>query len=265
MRIRLVAALLLCALPRSAGAHVAPSVNENNRYLRLTVLGDRIRLAYTVFIGEVPGEQARRRLDSNHNGIVDVDEANTYGLELGQVLERSLQIEVDGAPAELRWAEIHVGLGTKSAAAGAFSVDLIAWLCLADTKRMEHTLSLHDSFRVPLPGETEVLVEESPGVTVTRSAVNEHTPTPKLKNVWRGDRGILREHGLEVAFRVDPSLAVIEPPEVCARAANGAHPSSPATASTHARRGLALILGLAALAVVVASVWTVRRYRKTNG
>lgn len=256
---------MLCVLPRSAGAHVAPSVNENNRYLRLTVLGDRIRLAYTVFIGEVPGEQARRRLDANHNGLIDEHEANAYGLELGEVLERGLQIEVDGAPSRLRWAEIHVGLGTPSAGAGAFSVDLIAWLCLADTGRTEHALSLHDSFRIPLPGETEVLVEESPGVTVTRSALDEHTPTPKLKTVWRGNRGLLREHGLDLAFRVDPSLAVIESPEACARAATGAATTSTATASALAGRGPTLVLGLAALVVVVASVWTVRRYRKTNG
>src|SRR6185369_12131192 len=35
-----------------AAAHVAPSVGDNNRYLKLTPLGDRVRLAYTVFYGD---------------------------------------------------------------------------------------------------------------------------------------------------------------------------------------------------------------------
>ena len=34
-------------------AHVAPSVDDNNRYLKVTPLHDGIRLAYTVFFGEI--------------------------------------------------------------------------------------------------------------------------------------------------------------------------------------------------------------------
>jgi hypothetical protein len=265
VRIRLVAAFVLCALPRPVSAHVAPSVNENNRYLRVTALGDRIRIAYTVFLGEVPGEQARRRLDADRDGMVEENEADTYGRELGKVLEGNLALELDGAPTELRWSEIHVGLGTPATSAGAFSVDLIAWLCLADSAKPEHSIWLRDTFRVPLPGETEVLVEESPGVTVTRAALDEHATEPRLKSQWRGDRDYLREHGLRVEFRVDPSLAVIESPEACARAAAGAGNASPAPTPSPTRRGRTLLLGLAVLAGSIVVVWAARRYRKTNG
>jgi len=264
VRIRLVAAILLCALALPAGAHVIPSVNENNRYLRLAVLGDRVRLAYTLYIGEVPGNQARHRLDSNHDGIVDEHEADAYGRDLGQTIQRSLKIVLDDAPATVRWAEIHVGMGTPDANAGSFSVDLIAWLCVPDAKRLEHALHLNDFFRVPLPGETEIMVEESPGVTVTRSIVDEHSSHSRLTMFWRGDRGYLRRHGLDLDFRVDPSVAVIESPEACARAAAGTQEGSRARGPRPTGRRLALLAALAALAMLAAILWA-RRYRKTKG
>ena len=54
---------LLCALP--SFAHVAPSERENNRYILVAPLGDRVRLAYTVYMGQVPGRQARDRINAN--------------------------------------------------------------------------------------------------------------------------------------------------------------------------------------------------------
>ena len=45
--------------------HVAPSVDDNNRYLKVTPLRGGARLAYTVFFGEIPGAAERRQLDAN--------------------------------------------------------------------------------------------------------------------------------------------------------------------------------------------------------
>ena len=49
----------------TADAHVAPSVDDNNRYLKVTPSADRLRIAYTVFFGENQGRQMRAGLDTN--------------------------------------------------------------------------------------------------------------------------------------------------------------------------------------------------------
>ena len=47
--------LVVAITVASAAAHVSPSVDDNNRFLKLTPLGDRVRLAYTVLFGDNPG------------------------------------------------------------------------------------------------------------------------------------------------------------------------------------------------------------------
>ncbi len=87
---------LLCALP--SFAHVAPSERENNRYILVAPLGDRVRLAYTVYMGQVPGRQARARMDANRDGRIDEDEARKYGEQVAAQSAPRLSLAVDGVP-----------------------------------------------------------------------------------------------------------------------------------------------------------------------
>ena len=68
--------------------HVAPSVDDNNRYIKVTPLRGGARLAYTVFFGENPGAAERPLLDTNRDGRIDPPESKVFGDHLaGQVLE----------------------------------------------------------------------------------------------------------------------------------------------------------------------------------
>src|SRR3954471_21274401 len=111
-------------------AHVAPSADDNNRYLKLTPLGDRVRLAYTVFFGDVPGANERPSIDSDHDGQINVAEANAFGAKLAAEVGARLDLDIDGHRQPIHWAIIDVGMGIPDVHAGAFSVDLVAWLCL---------------------------------------------------------------------------------------------------------------------------------------
>jgi hypothetical protein len=149
--------LLVVAAITLAGArvdaHVGPSVDDNNRYLKLTPGADRVRLAYTVFFGEVPGAQMRRSLDGNRDGQISDAEAKAYGDKLAAEVAPSLEITVDGITWRVTWSTVTVGMGTPSVTAGAFSVDLVGYLCLPSA-RGRHAVLLRDRFRVPRPGET---------------------------------------------------------------------------------------------------------------
>src|SRR5439155_4694815 len=85
---------LLSLVAARARAHVAPAVGDNNRYLKLTPLGDRVRLAYTVFYGEIPGAGLRGAIDVNHDGAIDDRESQAFGTRLAGEVAAALEITV---------------------------------------------------------------------------------------------------------------------------------------------------------------------------
>lgn len=247
----LVAVVALGAAP-PASAHVAPSFDVNNRYLKLSPLGDRIRLAYTVVYGDLPGAAARRSLDTSGDGQLSDEEGDAFGRALAAEVAPALTVTVDGAPLPVTWAEVHVGLGTPTTAAGAFSVDLIAWLCLPAGDR--HTLVLRDRHALPSPGETGVRIEDGTGIRVEAARLGAEA-LPTLDASWQGAGGPLADPGLTIAFAVLP--AAPRPHDgMCGAAATAAAPP----------RLWRWALPAVFVAMVGATAVFVRRYyRKMNG
>ena len=244
----LVLAITLAAT--SVRAHVAPSVDDNNRYLKVTPAADRVRVAYTVFYGEVPGAQVRPSIDANHDGAISADEGQAFGVKLAGEVGTALDLTIDGTPQPVAWTTVAVGMGSPQVAAGSFSVDMIAWACLPSVGG-RHALQLRDRFRVPHPGETEVKVEDGPGVTVERARVG-RVSDPSNDFRFAGPGGPMTDDGLDLAFVV----------------ADGAPRTGDGTcAAAHARQPVprALVIGVAiALAAVLAGGVTVIQRRRKN-
>jgi hypothetical protein len=234
-----------------ASAHVAPSVDDNNRYLKLTPLGDRVRLAYVIFYGEVPGARLRPAIDADGDGAISDAESRAFGAKLGGELAAALEVSVDGARQRLAWAEISVGMGSPRVAAGSFSVDFVAYLCVA-AARGRHEVRLFDRFRVPRPGETEVKIEDSPGVRIERAMVGELSDASGSFR-FAGPGGPLSESGLLLAFAAGDQ-ALVPADGACSAARAGAgtgagRPSAGAIAAAAAGLGCALA-GAAAVLVL---------------
>jgi len=244
----------LAGLTRPAAGHVAPAIADNNRYLKLTPLGDRVRLAYTVFYGAVPGTALRREMDTNHDGAVDDAESQAFGGRLAAQLAAQLELTVDGARRPVTWSQIAVGMGTPSGLFGPFSVDLIAAICLTPV-RGAHAIELRDRFELAHPGETEIRFEDSPGIGIDRARVGDDDqpgidykiigPTPVLGAP--GPAG-----GIALAFTAGPR-AVVAPDASCARPAPAPAPAAPIGAIAGAAVALAALSG----AIIV--IRTVRR------
>lgn len=205
--------------PRPAAGHVAPSVDDNNRYLKVTPLRDGFRLAYTVFFGEIPGAAERRGIDSNRDGRLDDAEAHRFGNNLASQVAASLVLEVGttARPVPVTWSVVDVGLGSAAVTAGSFSVDMVAYVCAAGRIR------LRDSFRIPRPGETEVKVEDSPGVTLTAARVGP-ADDPQHDYKFLGAGGPLTDDGLEVVWTARPDAPALTGVD-CSAAGNGTAPS----------------------------------------
>lgn len=195
---RVMALALLVAGARPAVAHVAPSVDDNNRYWKLTPMGDRVRLAYTILFGEVPGAAMRRSIDANRDGAISDGEADAFGKKLAAEVRSQLEVSVDGAPQQLAWAQVVVGMGTPKVVAGTFSVDLVAYLCL-ETAGGRHQIRLFDRFAIARPGETELKVEDIPGIQIERAKIGDATD-PAYQFRFVGPGGPLADDGLELVF-----------------------------------------------------------------
>lgn len=196
----------MVAITATAAAHVAPSVDDNNRYLKVTPFGDRIRLAYTVFFGEVPGAIARRDIDTNHDGQLTEAEGHAFGQTIANQVAAGLEVEVDDKVVTMPWASVDVGLGTPLVAAGSFSVDLIGYACLP-VARGTHRLVVHDRYRIAHPGETEVKVEDAPGIAIDKAHVGPaNDPSHDFR--FAGPGGPLSDDGLELTFDAGPRSTV---------------------------------------------------------
>ena len=189
-----------------AAAHIAPSVDDNNRFLKLTPLGDRVRLAYTILFGDNPGHGKRPGLDANRDGLVDEAEAQAFGAKLAVDVAEALDVDVDGKPYPVVWAQVAVGMGSPQTTAGTFSVDLVGYLCLA-RPRGAHHVQLRDRFRLTRPGETEVKIEDGPGVAISRARLG-RADDPGLDFRFAGPGGPLAEDGLDLAFEAGDRAAV---------------------------------------------------------
>jgi hypothetical protein len=229
---------------RPARAHVQPSVDDNNRYIKVQPFGDRIRLAYTVFFGEVPGAGMRPQIDTNHDKTISEAEAQAFGEKLAAEVAANLTVELDGAGVRVTWSEIAVGMGSPQVAAGTFSVDLVAWVCAS---RGEHHLALHDRFRVLRPGETELKVEDSPGVAIAHARIGA-TDDPQHDFKFVGPGGPISDDGLDLVYTASDRAPVI-PDVVCASAAGGGS----------SRTLVAVLVGLGIAGLAGGVYWFVRR------
>ena len=216
------AALAVVAVTVLAG-HVAPSVDDNNRYVKVTPLGDGVRLAYTVFFGEIPGATERKQLDANRDGRIDDAERRRFGDKLAAEVTAALDVDLDGKPQKFTWQIVDVGLGSEAVAAGSFSVDLVTYLC--GTPGTKHSIRLRDQFRIPRPGETEVKVEDSPGVTVTRAKVGA-ADDPSHDYRFVGPGGPLSDDGLEVEWTASATSERV-PNATCGKAMSGKPGTTP--------------------------------------
>ena len=209
MRPLVLAPVLLLSAP--ALAHVAPSAESNNRYLKATLLPTEVRLTFTLFFGDRPGVIERRRADADGDGKIDASESRALGARVLAEVSPGLFVTVDGQPVT-GWSVADVGLGTPTVGAGALSVDLALVARYADPRVAEHTLALEDATDVPLPGESETRVEESPGVRVAESHLVDAAGGVALRFPFTGNPSGRGEREVRVKYTVDANL-LPRPPE----------------------------------------------------
>jgi len=202
-----LAVTLALAWASPVAAHVAPSEQDNNRYLKVTPQADRLRISYTVFFGSVPGAKLRPTIDANRDKSIDEAEARAFGDKIAAELAASLDVVVDGKARKLAWETVAVGMGSQSIFDGAFSVDLIAYLCF-DVRGGDHAFQIHDRYKVTNPGETEVRVEDVPDIKLTKVKLGVLVEAALHEFRIVGPATPMMDDGLDVALTAGPRAPV---------------------------------------------------------
>jgi hypothetical protein len=233
-----------------ADAHVQPSIDDNDRYLKFTLMGDRVRLAYTVYFGEVPAAAVRRRIDANRDGRLDDGESASFGRRVAADVEPNIAVTIDGVPVPLAWAEVDVGLGTPIVQAGSFSIDMIAWLCVPGG-RGAHELVLRDRYVLADPGEIELKVDPGLGVTVERITLGgDKVSGDEVR--FRGGPPLGGDDGWVIAYVAGADAAVT---------ADGRCGSGGATPRSSGGRAWLWIVGVIVVAMLVGGATLLARAR----
>lgn len=196
-----IAALLLA--PAVAAAHQAPSVDANNRYVKVTLLPDRARVTYTLLYGERPAAAERAAMDRDRDGAISDAEARAFGEHA--VAAFAPRVTVGGAEAR-GWRLGDVGLGTPSPRGGPFAVDLVLDAPYPDPGAAEQTLTIDDAAAVPTAGEVELRIAESPGVRVAECHLASESAGIELFYAFTGNAGAPGERKVLARFVVDPAL-----------------------------------------------------------
>ncbi len=182
----------------------------NNRYLKATLLPDGVRVSYTLIFGELPGAAERRRIDADGDGRLAPEETRRFGERLAAELTPRLSVAVDGV-AHGGWKLVDVGVGQPIVAGGPFALDLELVAPYPDPWAAEHVVELEDLTAVPLPGEVELRIDESPGVRVLASHLAHQRGGIELLYSFKGNSPARGERAVRVRLGVDEEARPARP------------------------------------------------------
>jgi hypothetical protein len=173
--------------PAPAQGHPITARAENNRYVKLTVMGDSLRVAYSVLYGELPSFYARRAMDHDQDGRVSPEEARAAAAALATEVATKSVLTVDGRRVPLRFPGHDATVPDPRVGPIPFSIDCWELLPLAPGPR--HQVSFQAGGELFRLGETEVKFEEAPGSRLLAWCTG-HGPcagrTTEPRFVWMG-------------------------------------------------------------------------------
>lgn len=203
-RARLLALLLgLVALasPAVAGAHPLGNFTVN-RYARLEIGAEAVRLHYVLDLAEIPTFQEITRLDEDRSGTLDEAEQGRYLARRQEEVRRGLRLELDGRPVELQnaGAALETLPGQGGLPVLRLTFDYRAPAAVRGTLRGAY----RDENEPNRLGWKEVVVRPGPGVALAESSA----PSASRSDELRSYPADLLDRPLEVrqaTFTVGPA------------------------------------------------------------
>ena len=153
-----MAVAFFVATPR-AQAHLGHVVLRAERYLKVDVEPEALRVVASLTLGPTEMERILRDADTNEDGSVDASEADVYMQTWGEGLAEELRIEVDEEWVEVIWGDAYLDPhGVIRSVAG--SVEMVARV---DLDPGTHRIRLRDSMPTGALDRTDIVIRTQPG------------------------------------------------------------------------------------------------------
>ncbi|TLY30866.1 MAG: hypothetical protein E6K56_06325, partial [Ignavibacteria bacterium] len=152
-----------------------------NRYTRIDLAGEAIRLVYVMDVAEIPSIQEFTKIDRNGDGNVDDQERNRYAKETTTRIADEFRLTVDGGEAAVRPTHYEVSL--PEGQGGLRTIRLVSTFeVFLSRDRGTHEIGFIDHNFDDRIGWKEILVKPLEGITLNRSSVGEEDITNELRN-----------------------------------------------------------------------------------
>ena len=223
----------------AAWAHIEFVPTLINRYVTLSVRGERLHLQFALLYGNVPALDERRRIDGDGDGQLSAPEINQARRRLARSAAELLSLRLDDQPLGLSpVATVNTG-GKDAVAATPLQLELEAVVALPPgTRRLDVALGRD----LPPMGETEIVLEPGRQWQVVGSeSTSGPTGAPELRFTFPGARRSADE-SRQVTFLLR-------------------HEAGGQRAGAGERRALGIGIAILVLAALVLAGWRLRAAR----
>ncbi len=145
-----------------------PSLGE--RYFKLDVRDDRVRVVYGLTYAARHGGRVRGDADANGDGHLDESEAQSFGEGYRSKLSTSVSLRVDGQPEQLSWSTPFLGQVIGPLGPGIVAIEMTSEIELTPGA---HTLVLDDRAEFTGIFRTTAMTSIAPEVELTKAGRGE--------------------------------------------------------------------------------------------
>jgi nickel/cobalt exporter len=177
----LVAWILVLSPATSSPVGAHPLGNFTvNRYSRIELGSDGIRIRYVLDLAEIPSVQETQVADLNHDGVVSAAEWSAYKVRRVEEIRTNLDLAIDGRRLELDTDD--TSLSTPVGQANIPLIRIEAWF-RAPTVWLStpHSATFQDRNEPARLGWREIVVHPNPGVSLTQSTAPPMDTTDELR------------------------------------------------------------------------------------
>lgn len=196
---------LWLALPLTASAHPLGNFTVN-RYSRIEIGADGIKLHYVLDMAEIPTFQEKDQIDLNHDGQISADEQQAYLGRKSSEIRSNLKLTLDGAPVELK-----IGQGDLNFPAGQGGLQIMRLTVDYESAHLSQVseLSYQDENFSDRLGWKEIVVRNGNGVALVKSSAPSTDQSNELRTYPEDMLASpLNLTSAQVSFRLDPSVKI---------------------------------------------------------
>jgi len=182
--------VVLLLAPAAALAHAQYRPFSLNRYTKISFDYDSVRFTYTVTVGDIPAQTLKLRADDDGDQVLSDDEIRPLGVWMHGLLFSGLHVRLDGREIKTDPGTASIQLLSKKVMYGPLRFRF-RWRIECGPGR--HELFYHDRSRLPALEQTELFVQERPGMRLV--SVSKRTP----RMFWEGGA---RPEAVTLAFEL---------------------------------------------------------------